>query len=70
MAWMTYPIVGVHNVEISTVKSSVSYLKSAVLLYSNTLKEIYIYIFKKKKHHHSAMLVGCYCSIFLKDAIG
>ena len=47
MAWMTYPIVGVHNVEISTVKSSVSYLKSAVLLYSNTLKEIYIYIYKK-----------------------
>ena len=48
MAWMIYPIVGVHNVEISTVKSSVSYLKSAVLPYSNTLKErerdIYIYI--------------------------
>ena len=70
MAWMIYPIVGVHNVEISTVKSSVSYLKSAVLPYSNTLKERDIYIYIKNTHHHSAMLVGCYCSIFLKDAIG
>ena len=46
MAWMTYPIVGVHNVEISTVKSSGSYLKSVVLLYSNTLK--YVFFLKKQ----------------------